>query len=383
MLTAEPADISGKRRLVVELKTRAKSSIKTKNYIEAVTLYDKALAVLPDEDREDNAILHANISMCKSAISRYVEALDNAEKSIELNPNYCKGFYRKAIALIGLAKYANAKETLLLGLKLQSDDKDLLLQLNNVEVLLSKPETTKQIKKSEATSISTTSNATKTSSSSSSTTSTSLDPNKITISTKDAALEDEVEGVIRGYKTTSDGRKTTFFNHEMDEETKKLIGDIAPKKIDDKSIVVEANSVGSAWNTAGTFESVNYTPFAKARIEQLLVGLCYDYIVDEKQCSIMVKGVEVTGDAEIACLRGKRKHIYDFTVIVQWTCNDGAVDGSIEVSDVTADQEYEYRTPTIASSVVSTQLHVSKQLKLFQQKVTEVLNAFAVEFKLK
>ena len=36
---------------------------------------------------------------------------------------------------------------------------------------------------------------------------------------------------IRGYKLTTDGRKTTFFNNEMDEQTKALIGDIAPQKI--------------------------------------------------------------------------------------------------------------------------------------------------------
>merc|ERR1711991_817101 len=37
---------------------------------------------------------------------------------------------------------------------------------------------------------------------------------------------------LRGYKKTSDGRTTSYFNNELDEETKSLIGNIAPKRID-------------------------------------------------------------------------------------------------------------------------------------------------------
>ena len=36
---------------------------------------------------------------------------------------------------------------------------------------------------------------------------------------------------MRGYKVDSQGRKTTFFNNELDDKTKALIGDIAPKKV--------------------------------------------------------------------------------------------------------------------------------------------------------
>lgn len=65
---------------------------------------------------------------------------------------------------------------------------------------------------------------------------------------------------IRGYKLTTDGRKTTFFNNEMDEQTRALIGDIAPQKIspqDNGGDVVPSNG-GSVWNAAGTFESVDH-----------------------------------------------------------------------------------------------------------------------------
>jgi hypothetical protein len=76
--------------------------------------------------------------------------------------------------------------------------------------------------------------------------------------------EEEQESKIRGYKLTKDGRKTTFFNNELDEKTKALIGSIAPQKIEIPSegpgsaeVTVGAGT-GSAWNSAGTFESVDH-----------------------------------------------------------------------------------------------------------------------------
>jgi hypothetical protein len=66
---------------------------------------------------------------------------------------------------------------------------------------------------------------------------------------------------LRGYKITADGRKTTYFNTELTEEAKALIGDIAPKKItpttstssnSGDASAADAATAGSAWNTAGT-----------------------------------------------------------------------------------------------------------------------------------
>ena len=68
---------------------------------------------------------------------------------------------------------------------------------------------------------------------------------------------------MRGYKVDSQGRKTTFFNNELDDKTKALIGDIAPKKVaaPTQMKVVEG---ASSWNQAGTFESKDHTKWAKA-----------------------------------------------------------------------------------------------------------------------
>ena len=43
--------------------------------------------------------------------------------------------------------------------------------------------------------------------------------------------EDDLKGVVKGYKKKSDGRTTSFFDNEASEEAKKLIGDITPQRV--------------------------------------------------------------------------------------------------------------------------------------------------------
>lgn len=70
---------------------------------------------------------------------------------------------------------------------------------------------------------------------------------------------------MKGYKKTADGRTTTYFNNDLTDEAKALIGDIAPKKLQatteggiDAGNGAAGNEV-SAWNKAGTWESRDMT----------------------------------------------------------------------------------------------------------------------------
>lgn len=93
---------------------------------------------------------------------------------------------------------------------------------------------------------------------------------------------DEGSNEMKGYKMTSDGRKTTYFNREITEEEKILLGDSTPKPListtsassSDKSDLQKAASgvspAGSAWNTAGTWEEKNQSPWAKKHFGELL-----------------------------------------------------------------------------------------------------------------
>ena len=62
---------------------------------------------------------------------------------------------------------------------------------------------------------------------------------------------------VRGYKIRSDGKKTSYFDREISEEAKKMIGDIAPKKLGDVGAndnapkPIAAAEGTSVWNKAG------------------------------------------------------------------------------------------------------------------------------------
>lgn len=92
---------------------------------------------------------------------------------------------------------------------------------------------------------------------------------------------------MRGYKITSDGRKTTYFNREITEEEKILLGDSTPKPLikstlstasicSQSSSLKSASCTGSAWNTAGTWEERNHSPWALKRIKQLFTTASLD-----------------------------------------------------------------------------------------------------------
>lgn len=73
----------------------------------------------------------------------------------------------------------------------------------------------------------------------------------------------ETGSEMKGYKKTADGRLTTYFNNDLSEEAKALIGDIAPKKLEPAAAAPGAEGAGgnaaSAWNKAGTWESRDMT----------------------------------------------------------------------------------------------------------------------------
>lgn len=85
VLSAEPADEEGKSRLIEEIKNRAKGSLSTKNYPEAIQLYTKGIELRPSD-----AVLYANRSMCHLQMGNGNSALLDAESAIENDATYAK-----------------------------------------------------------------------------------------------------------------------------------------------------------------------------------------------------------------------------------------------------------------------------------------------------
>jgi len=200
VLQANPTDDASKERLIEEIKNRAKGSLASKNYPEAVALYSKAIELRPND-----AILFANRSLCNLSMSKPQEALSDADKAVEYDNTYVKGYYRKGMALIGLQRYSAAREALQKGHELAPDDKSFITQLDKLRGDAYQHD-----------------GSSSTSAKSTSTAPLPKLPAKVPPKKKDATTEkDEDEGAekggkkvdtsLRGYKTTSDGRKTTFF----------------------------------------------------------------------------------------------------------------------------------------------------------------------------
>ena len=86
---------------------------------------------------------------------------------------------------------------------------------------------------------------------------------------------------VRGYKLNAAGKKTSFFNKDLSEEDKKLIGDIAPKKIssamDAATPAMKKGEEGvSVWNSAGTWEEKDVTKWAEESVKGCLSGISID-----------------------------------------------------------------------------------------------------------
>ena len=146
-----------------------------------------------------------------------------------------RGYFRKGSALVSLKQHAKARQAFEEGLALAPGDKSFIAQLDK---LRNAPSST-----SPSTTVATAPGKTKSLIKGTST-SGGGGTSKATAS---AAVEDDdhydgESSSFRGYKKTADGRVTTFFHNELDEHTKALIGDIAPKKLDPSESAVSSSA---------------------------------------------------------------------------------------------------------------------------------------------
>jgi tetratricopeptide (TPR) repeat protein len=277
-------------RLIEEIKDRAKRSIGVKNYPEAIQLYSKAIELQPDD-----AILFSNRSMCYCQMNKGGEALEDSEKSILRDPNYAKAYYRKGSALLVLKNLIGAKAAFEDGLKLAPGDQSFISQLDKIRVLPAVTETPIPVSTKSSASFPKLSSPFAPAPASAAPVSDSND-------SQSTPGEDIPESsAFRGYKKTADGRVTTFFNNELDDETKALIGDIAPKKIDpNQSSLGSSTPTGgeSVWNKAGTWEERVHTPWALQRLRELIEAISIP-VSEGGGGAISLKGLSLSGDAQV------------------------------------------------------------------------------------
>ena len=265
---AVPTDPTEVENLVAELKRRGNAAFQQNALEEAEVLYTRAIAVNESDPLHQQHVLFANRSAARCSMGKADQALEDAEACVALNATYAKGFFRKAQALVKLGRCQEALVVLDNAKALEPSNKSVTTLYTKVQELATKQKAApitsapkKVVTRREAapSSSSTTASRTTTSPGASS-----------TVVDDDA----DIVGHVRGYKTLADGRVTTFFNNELTEEAKQLIGDIAPKKVEDPNQVQIKNvNGGSAWNQGNTFEEKDMTAWAKAKLEQIVAGI--------------------------------------------------------------------------------------------------------------
>ncbi|KTG06342.1 hypothetical protein cypCar_00003847 [Cyprinus carpio] len=85
-------------------------------YTQALSLFTEAIKCDPKDYR-----FFGNRSYCYCCLEQYPLALADAEKSIQMAPDWPKGYYRRGSALMGLKRYCEAEKAMEQVLKLDQD----------------------------------------------------------------------------------------------------------------------------------------------------------------------------------------------------------------------------------------------------------------------
>ncbi|XP_051240814.1 stress-induced-phosphoprotein 1 isoform X2 [Dicentrarchus labrax] len=99
-------------------------------YSQAVDMFTKAIDCDPEDHR-----FYGNRSYCYWCLEQYGPALTDAQRSIQLAPDWPKGYFRKGCALMGLKRYSEAEKAIEQVLKLDPHCKEACSKLNTCRVL--------------------------------------------------------------------------------------------------------------------------------------------------------------------------------------------------------------------------------------------------------
>ncbi|XP_029306384.1 stress-induced-phosphoprotein 1 isoform X2 [Cottoperca gobio] len=99
-------------------------------YAQAVSMFTEAIKCDPKDYR-----FFGNRSYCYYCLEQYPQALADAERSIQMAPDWPKGYFRKGSALMGMKRYSEAEKAMEQVLKLDKDCEEAVNDLFNCKVL--------------------------------------------------------------------------------------------------------------------------------------------------------------------------------------------------------------------------------------------------------
>jgi len=163
--------------------------------------------------------------------------------------------------------------------------------------------------------------------------------------------DDDDAELLKGYKKTADGKKTSYFHRELSATDRELLekSNSGPKPIAQASSPTSSTKAGSAWNSGGTWEEKNLTAFAYERLSGLLSSVRCDLPGGTVLRCTRVR--DVAGDCIAATARGKTKLIVDLSCELDWELSSlgSCISGSLSIWDITADRDAK-REMTVKSS---------------------------------
>lgn len=115
-----------------ELFKQKKFSQAIKCYIEATTIFDShgTMEPIPDEYEPIQLSSHLNAANCYLQTKAWSNAVAQATKALDIDPNNCKALYRRAVASIQLGELTTAKEDLLQAARMEPGNTEIRRQLD-------------------------------------------------------------------------------------------------------------------------------------------------------------------------------------------------------------------------------------------------------------
>ena len=132
----------------------------------------------------------------------------------------------------------------------------------------------------------------------------------------DVVVVDDEGDLARGYKTTDDGRRTSYFSRTPDAEAAKLLAaNQAPRRLAGDAIEV-TDSDGSAWNAAGTtFEERDMKSWCEETLRRRLRAAAAE------ASGVSIRATSITkcaGEASLVVSRGRARRIFEFAADIKW-----------------------------------------------------------------
>ena len=117
-----------------ELKTQGNLLFSSGNFEEAVDIFTLAIAADPE-----NAVLYSNRSAAFASLKQWPEAIEDAQKTTELRPDWGKGWSRLGSALQGCGKIEEAHEVFLKGIEVDPSNQQIQKGLEVTKAAMNAP----------------------------------------------------------------------------------------------------------------------------------------------------------------------------------------------------------------------------------------------------